>query len=434
MSYKPTRREVLAGGIGAGISLPFLSKGLSDLRLREELMAAGGAGKTLVVLQLRGGCDGMQCLAPLGDSTFRKARGSMAIPVSKGLKLSTSSSLYWHPAMSAFRDLFNRGDLAVIQGIGYPKPNLSHFRSEDIWATGDNLTTTVSKGWLGTWRNTQYAGSFSIPMMDIESRRNDSFVGASVPVFTNRATFQFFVDTSTTAARLDANYEKALLDANVKVARGAGNPNLTFVTGAAQQTASDMKLIETVGSSYSPKVTYPSQDSSTVSLSNKMKLIASYITGGMGSKVYYADTGGFDTHANEVLATDPTGGKMAALVQRFSGVVKAFLDDLKAHGAGKDVIVMVWSEFGRRFGPNGNNGTDHGKASFSYVAGESVKGGLYGKFPDMTPYANSTNYNKISLPFTTDFRSMYATVIDKWIGGDHSKVLPAKFPLLGFLP
>ncbi len=434
MSYKPTRREVLAGGIGAGVSLPFLSSGLSAIRLREELMAAAGAGKTLVVLQLRGGCDALQCLAPVTDSTYKKARGSMAIPTTKGLQLATGSGLYWHPAMSAFRDLYNRGDLAVVQGVGYPKPNLSHFRSEDIWATGDNLTTTVSKGWLGTWRNTQYKGTFSIPMIDIERRRNDSFVGASLPVFTSRSSFQFFLDTSTTAARLDANYERALIDANVKVPRAAGDPNLGFVAGAAVQTAGDMKLIQTVGTSYAPKVTYPSQDSNTTRLSNAMKLIASYITGGMGTKVYYADTGGFDSHANEVLASDPVGGNMAVLVRRFSGVIKAFLDDLKAHNAGKDVIVMVWSEFGRRFGPNGNNGTDHGKAGLAYLAGEGVKGGLYGKYPDMSPYANSTNFNKISLPYTTDFRSLYATVIDKWIGGDHTKVLPGKFPLLGLLP
>lgn len=434
MSYKPTRREVLAGGLGAGVSLPFLSSGLSALRMREELQAAGGAGKTLVVLQLRGGCDALHCMAPLGDSTYQKARGSMAIPVSKGLQVSSGSSQYWHPAMSAFRDLYNRGDLAVVQGVGYPKPNLSHFRSEDIWATGDNLATTVAKGWLGTWRNTQYTGAFSIPMIDIESRRNDSFVGAAVPVFTNRASFQYFLDTSTAAARMDANYERALLDANVKVPRTPGDANLTFVTDAAQQTASDMSLIQTVGTSYVPKVTYPSQDSTTTRLSNNMQLIASYITGGMGSKVYYTDTGGFDSHANEVLSSDPVGGNMATLVGRFSSVVKAFLDDLKAHNAGQDVIVMIWSEFGRRFGPNGNNGTDHGQAGLAYVAGEGVTGGLYGKYPDLSPYANSTSYNKISLPYTTDFRSMYATVIDKWIGGDHTKVLPGKFPLLGMLP
>jgi len=429
MSFNPTRRDVLVGGLGAGLALPLTR----TARLPRWLHALNQGDNILVVLQLRGGCDGLQCVAPIKDPVYQKARANFGIPADKGLLVDSNDSVYFHPSMADFKALYDRGDLAIVQGIGYPNPNLSHFRSEDIWASGDNAATTVNAGWLGTWRKTQYTGSFSIPMIDIEARRNDAFVGAAVPVFRSRADFQFFVDTSTTAAGLDAVYEKALIEANAKVARTTTEPNLAFVSKALNQTVSDMGLIQTTGTSYTPKVTYPSTDATTTRLSSAFQLAASYITGGMGTRVYYVDTGGFDTHANEIASGNPLGGNMATLVQRFSSCIKAFLDDLKAYGKSSNVIVMVTSEFGRRLGQNGTNGTDHGQASLSYVAGEPVKGGLYGKYPDLSPYASRTDFNKISLPFTTDFRSLYATVIDKWLGGDHTKVLPGTFPLLGLL-
>ena len=429
MSFKPTRRDFISAGVGAGLSLPLAS------RLSPQWLQAAGIGeKILVVLQLRGGSDALHTLAPIEDPVYIKARGNMGIPKAKGLRLTPTSSLYWHPACKGLADLFTRGDLAVIQGIGYPSPNLSHFRSEDIWASADHKATNVKKGWLGTWRNTQYKAGFSIPMMDIESRRNDSFVGSSVPVFTSRAAFQFLVDTTTADTRLDQNLEKALLLQNAKVLRPSADPELKFIADAMVQTATDMSLIQTTGKNYKAAVSYPSANAQERRLSQRMQLIASYIIGGLKTQVYYTDTGGFDTHANQVLANDPVGGAMASLNQRYASVVKAFLDDIKAQGLGKQVVVLLWSEFGRRLGPNGNNGTDHGQAGLAYVAGEPVTGGLYGTYPSLAPYANRTDYHRISLPFTTDFRSMYATLIDKWIGGTHTAVLPGSpYALLGFL-
>ncbi|MFQ5506515.1 MAG: DUF1501 domain-containing protein [Planctomycetota bacterium] len=427
---KPTRREFLAGSAGAGLSLPFLGGSLAP----RWLQGLGGAGEVLVVVNIRGGNDMLQTINNPSDATLAKARPTLHLPQAKMIQLQTNSSFYLHPMLKGFKALHDRGDIAWIPGVGYPNPNLSHFRSEDIWSAADPTATTVPSGWMARHFNLTYTGTAPIPAMNFDSRKADAFVGYSLPVFRSASQFRFLFDPGTPQ---DDTVEAALLKANAQVLRPTASPNLKFITSALAQTITDQDTIQKTNPGYTPKVTYPnpSNSSATASLIRNLQLAARYITGGLPTQVYWTSTGGYDLHANMAIQNAPETGAQANLLQRLSDTVTAFLDDIKAHGFGSKVVVFIWSEFGRRLGENGNLGVDHGWAGLSLVAGAPVTGGVYGSYPDLAKAAGTrTDYHRINVPHTTDFRSVYATLLAKWLKVDPKVVLGGSFPLLGFLP
>jgi len=426
MRIKPTRREFIAGGVGAGLSIPLLR----STRAPRWLQGLTQTGASLVVVQLRGGNDPLQTLAPLDDPIYAKARPTIGLPKAKSIQLQANTNLYLHPAAKPFKDLFDRGDLAAVVNVGYNPANLSHFRSEDIWAAADPSAVTVNKGWMASYLDT-YPSTVPIQAMNQESRLNDAFVGHPVPVFGNPAQFLFRFDPRTAN---DDTVELQQISANANVLRPTADPNLKFVTSAISGTVSDVDTIQKTGATYKPAATYPTGSSATDALVRSLQTAARYIIGGLGAEVYWTSTGGFDLHANMVVQGAPETGNQATLLDRLSSCIKAFLDDVKAQGKGKEVIVFVFSEFGRRLGENGALGVDHGKGGVSFFAGEPVQGGAYGSYPDLSKVVGSnTNYNRINSDATTDFRSMYATILDKWFKADHTKVLGQKFPYLSFL-
>ncbi|MHC4897071.1 MAG: DUF1501 domain-containing protein [Planctomycetota bacterium] len=421
-----TRRDFLVGGLSAGAAVPLLGARAHPSWLSASAKAAAPGDQILVIVQARGGYDYVNMLPMVDDPTYQAARPSLKLPKSKVLTLKSGEAHYWHPGLAAFKALFDAGDLAVIRNVGYPKPNLSHFESEKKWYSADPTVSVLKEGWLATYLKKGYTGTFQIPAMDIQSRMSNAFSGSRVPVFTNPSAFAFQFDALT---GWDSTVEAATIQANAAVPRPGADDNLKFVAGGVTQAFADSNLIQTAGANYTPKATYPNN-----SLARRLQLAARYIVNGVKTQVYYTDTGGFDNHANEIQQGTPELGRFNDLLTGMSGAIKAFLDDIKAYGYDKKVVVMLFSEFGRRVGENGSLGTDHGHGGVAFVGGAPVTGGLYGKWPDLSKA--TTPYNRYWIPFdtlSTDFRSMYATLIDRWLGASHKDILGGTFPLLGFL-
>ena len=423
-----TRRRFLATGLSAGAAAPFLRP--QPTWLDAVGSVAGPTDAVLVVVQIRGGWDMLQMLPEIDHPKYIAARPDIKLAKSKVLTLAPAAKHYWHPAMAPFKALYDRGDLAVIQNIGYPKPSLSHFASEKKWWAADPTASIVDQGWLAAYLEKGYTGTFALPAINIESRLNGAFIGTRVPVFRRVSDFKFNFDQNQ-FAKFDNDTQLEILAANAKAARTGAHPNLLHISGSTADAVSDSALLQSAGSSYSPMATYPSN-----ALSGYLQIAARYITDTkIGTKIYMTSWGGFDNHANEVIQNATETGTLATRLAQVTGSVKAFLDDLRNHNQGKRVLVMLFSEFSRRLGQNGSLGTDHGHGGIAFFAGESVTGGLYGNPPDLSKA--TTPYHKYYIPFdslSTDFRRMYAEVITKWFNvADHSKILGATFPLLGIL-
>lgn len=422
-----TRRKFLAAGLSAGAAAPFLRRQPSWLDAVGA--SAGPTDAVLVVVQIRGGWDMLQMFPEVDHPKYIAARPDIKLVKSQVLTLASGAKHYWHPAMAPFKALYDRGDLAVIQNIGYPKPTLSHFASEKKWLAADPTAVSVDRGWLSAYLEKGYTGTFSIPALNIESRRNGAFIGTRVPVFRRARDFKFNFDASFWN-KFDNATQLETLEANAKAARLGASPNLLHIAGSTADAVTDSALLQNVGSSYSARATYPNN-----ALSGYLQLAARYITAGLGTRIYLTSWGGFDTHGNEVIQGATATGALATRLAQVTGSVKAFLDDMSAHNQGKRVVVMLFSEFSRRLGQNGSLGTDHGHGGMAFFAGEPVRPGLYGTAPDLA--RATTPYNKYYIPFdslSTDFRRMYAEVITKWFNvGDHSKILGGTFPLLGIL-
>ncbi len=421
-----TRRDFVVGGLSAGAAVPLMGATADPSWLGATASAAAPGDQILVVVQARGGYDFVNMFPEIDHAIYQAARVDLRLPKTKVLTLKTGAKHYWHPGLAAFKTLFDNGDLAVIRNIGYPSPNLSHFTSEKKWYSADPSTTVLKEGWLSSYLKKGYSGTFQIPAMDIQTRMSNAFSGSRVPVFTNPATFSFQFDALT---GWDSDVEKATIAANAAVVRPTADPNLKFISGGITQALADSQMIQSAGATYTPKATYPNN-----SLARRLQLAARYITSGLKTQIYYTDTGGFDNHANEVQQGTPELGRFNDLLTGMSGAIKAFLDDIKAYGYDKKVVLLVFSEFGRRVGENGSLGTDHGHGGVAFVAGAPVIGGLYGSWPKLSdatkPYSRYwIRFNTLS----TDFRSMYATIIDKWLGAQHKQILGSTFPPIGFL-
>ena len=411
---KTTRRDFLSGSLSAGLFLPLGLKGLSG-----GLDKPGD--KILIVFQWMGGCDILNTLGPMGHSVYKAARPTLAIPTNQAIKLSSSSDLYLHPALKDFKTMFDAGEMAVIQGVGYPKPNYSHFQAMKYWYAADPTILNVNKGWLASYLDL-YPSGYGIPALDIQGSMSPVFTGHPVPVVGNIANFQFRTDPKT---RLDSKLELRKIRAHAALSRTGADPSLTFTAASEVEAFDAAATLQATGKSYKPAVTYPAGNP----LNRAFQLMARYIIYGLKAHVYYFFLGGFDTHSGQAT-------RLNTLLSRVGPVIKAFFDDLKKQNpaAAKKTILFEWSEFSRRVGENGNAGTDHGAATANFVFGPSVKGGLYGSYPDLSKLRPP--YNKANLMYTTDFRRVLAEIIDKWLGGVSSKVLPPGSPTnhIGFLP
>ena len=433
---RPTRRDFLLGGVGAGATLPLLR---SPLTLAAALPVEN---RVLVVLQLKGGNDWLNTVVPATHPVYQAARPQIRISAAQGLPCGSSASngpLYFHPALAGIKRLWDAGKVALVHGVGYPNQSFSHFRSEDVWYTADPTATGVVDGWLGRYFRDVYQGGYSIPSLLAQSTGSPALAGYGTPSITNPTLFAFQTDPATSL--IDGRLEQNLLLANTRALRPTAHPNLSYVANVIDAAVNNSTLLQTVGTGYTPRATYPA--AATNSLVTPLQLIARYITGGsstpgagLDTRCYYLSTPtigdlptNFDTHSGQGGAT----GNQATLLDRVSGALEAFYNDLQQWGHSQRVVILVWTEFTRRVGQNGSMGTDHGDAGGVVLIGDGIVGGNYGAYPDLTPILPP--YDQRNLAPTTDFRDVYATLLQKWWGANPQLVIPGWNPtLMGFLP
>lgn len=389
--------------LGFGATVPsFLGK---------TALAAPAPGKPgskdtiLVVVQLTGGNDGLNTVIPYTDPEYAKLRPTIGIKKDEVKKLNDDFGL--HPAMGDLAKLFEDRAVCVVQGVGYPNPNQSHFRSMDIWQAA-STAETVNEGWLGKALKQQAIPGFHIPVPGNETAPLAlNGAPARVPSILTLADFQLKM---TAANASDKQSQKKLIEsvANNTMPATSQTNMLDFVRRTATNTYASSQRLQEVGKNYVPKATYPVNG-----LGTRLKLAAQLIDAGIGARLFYVSIDGFDTHAGQGGAN----GSHARLLAEVSSAISAFYSDLAARGHKDRVCVMTFSEFGRRAKENGSNGTDHGSGAPMFLVGGRVNGGLLGKHPSLTKLEDG------NLVHNTDFRCVYAAVLEQWLGLDAKKVL-----------
>jgi uncharacterized protein (DUF1501 family) len=366
----------------------------------------------LVVVQLSGGNDGLNAIIPYGSGLYYQLRPQIAIAADQVLHLDDQVGL--HPSLKSFKALYDQHQLAIIQGVGYPNASRSHFRSMEVWHTARPNTSSPNQGWLGAFMSEIYkVGDSPFECVNFGSSVPQALFTPHAPVaaLQDLTTFQFLVDR-----RLPTMKDPLLKTFGQVYARPAQKtPALDMVSRTWDTTKQGVDLLNSTTEKYQPATPYPNNG-----FGKTLQQVAQMLTSDVGTRVFYVQLGGFDTHANEKPA-------QAGLLSQLADTLAAFQTDLEAHGRADSVMTMMFSEFGRRVKENGSQGTDHGAAGPMFVLGKGVKGGLYGEYPDLK------NLDEGDLAFTTDFRSVYATLIDDWLGASSKDVLGGSFDSLAFV-
>lgn len=368
--------------------------------------------RTLVVVQLSGGNDGLNAVVPYGNGLYYQLRPQIGIAADEVLHLDDQMGL--HPNLKSFKTLYDQHQLAIIQGVGYPNASRSHFRSMEVWHTARPDSSGPGQGWLGAFMSEIYkVGDSPFECVNFGSSVPQALFTSHAPVAAIQDTnnFQFLVDR-----RLPAMKDPLVKTFGQVYAKPAQKtPALDLVASAWATTHKGVDTLSGTSEKYQPAAQYPNSP-----FGKTMQQVAQMLTADIGTRVFYVQLGGFDTHANE----KPSH---ANLMGQLADTLAAFQSDMESHGRGDQVLTMMFSEFGRRVKENGSQGTDHGAAGPMFVLGKGVKGGLYGERPDLQ------NLDEGDLAYTTDFRSVYATVIDDWLNASSRDVLGGTFDRLGFV-
>jgi len=370
--------------------------------------------RILVLVQLAGGNDGLNTVIPYQDGAYRDARPTLS--QAQGV-LQLDNQVGLHPNLKGLKASWDAGQLAIVQGVGYPDPNLSHFASMSVWETA-SVQGGIGDGWLGRYLNYLdqvgespnhalegvSAGSLVPPEMrsqapvtalqSLKTFRLQPMTEHGTPVDVENPLMKFYGAFKSTSpapygALLDTTLQEALQASHALLATDAG---------------------------YQAKATYPANSP----IASSLKLVAETIVSGLGVRVAHVTLGGFDNHAREKPVHD-------RLLLDLDQALTAFMQDLSGHGVGDRVLVMTWSEFGRRVRENGSAGTDHGTAAPMFLLGAPIKGGLYGQQPSLTDLDNG------NLKFNTDFRSVYASVLQGYLNAPASELLGGNFEILPLL-
>ena len=419
--YDPTtRRRFLQNGltfVGLGLAMPTFLMRAAQAQAADPLAAplpAIPAGKILVVIEMSGGNDGLNTAIPYTDLGYAKARPTIGIAGGDVVKIGPTVGL--HPNMRALKPLYDKGQLAVITGVGYPNPNRSHFQSMDVWQTGNPAVDVRERtGWLARYfdKDGHFGGN---PLSGIT-------LGSALPL----AMFSDSVPASVIGGGQDFGFQSQAPDKQQQMetlralyAQGTvAGSHAEFVRNVGSEAYSSSLEMKRAFKDYDVKATHAAPYLQN-GLANGLQTISKLITGGVGTRVYYLGMGGFDTHANQPRSH-------ANLLGELADGLAAFYADLAAQGRANDVITMTFSEFGRRVKENGSSGTDHGAASVMFLAGGSIKGGVYGEYPSLTDLDDG------DLRMHTDFRSVYATLLDKWLQTPSAPVLDGNFAHLDFV-
>lgn len=410
-TLRQSRANFLKTTVGAMAVAPLMPEMFLKKALAQHLKLNGaGSDPILVVVQLGGGNDGLNMIVPYGSGLYYQDRPNINVPADKVIQLDKVVGL--NPNLQALKPLYDAGKLAILQGVGYPNPDRSHFRSTQIWQTADP-TTVESTGWLGRYLDTALA-SDNNPLKAVA-------LGPLVPITLagQRTTVPAIESINTFRFAIGANYAKGVLNAYKAMYDGStrGLPEyLGLVKMAGVSAEQGVTDLQSVATAYKPNVTYP-----TNQLGRELQLVAQIIATGLGTRIFHVSLGGFDDHAAEVYTH-------ANLMKVLGDSLAAFYQDMQDHGHADQIVIMTYSEFGRRVRENASRGTDHGTAAPMLVLGGKVKGGVYGDDPILSNLDGNGD-----LKFGIDFRSTYSTLLQGWMGGDPKAVLGGTFERLPFL-
>ena len=374
---------------------------------RTALAAAPGKDNILVVLEMTGGNDGLNTVIPFADDLYHKARPTLRQTKDVVIRLDDHVGL--NSSMAGFRQMWEKGQLAVVQGVGYPNPERSHFEAMDIWQSADPKRV-VTTGWLGRATCEMKNLSGGVPILQVDSKRLPLALagapGGGAVTISDQNSFRLQLGGGKTVQQ----------KVRRRLDRGAGggraNPSEDDFASFIQR-----RQVQTLGAVETLRDLLDGPGSGArlgAGLTQKLQLIAGLIGRGFGTRIYYVSLDGFDTHAGQA----STHGNLLA---DLANSVNAFFQTLKNTGNDSRVRLMTYSEFGRRVQENGSRGTDHGAGSCLFLAGPSVKAGVVGKHPSLA------DLDADDLKFHTDFRRVYATLLDDWLGCDSKAVLGAKW-------
>lgn len=406
-----SRRLFIRDGVATvtlGLSAPAFLSAIAQ--------AQGLSSRRLVVVYLGGGNDAINTLIPYQDQSYYSRRPTIAIPAGEVLQVGTDASgkaLGLHPRLGGLLNVFNEGRLAIVQRAGYQNSSRSHFEATGIFGTA-NPQSSSGSGWLGRYLDTLPRPIDSLAAWNTTSETPRSLISGQtgVPAISNASTYTFASPNRGAAA----TQERAAAEAMASSA-APGRPHLAFVNSTSRSA------IETIdraarAMSYQPTVAYPNNGFALA-----LRTVAGAIVNGIGSRVYWVQTSGYDTHAQQGAG----GGAYGNLMGTLGDGLWAFYSDVRNRGLATDTTVIVFSEFGRRISENGSGGTDHGAAGVMLVLGGAVRGGLHGTAASLQPGHPTLENSSGDVRFETDFRSVYARVLDQWLGVNSVPILNGDF-------
>jgi len=360
--------------------------------------------KRLVIVQLSGGNDGLNTIIPFKNDIYYKSRPQLSIPESAIIK--ATDELGFHSSLSPLKNLYDKGYLSIINNVGYPNPIRSHFRSTDIWHTASNSNEYLNSGWLGRYID-QYG---KMPYSGIELDDSLSLIlkGETINGIATK-------DPRILHSNMRTPYFKKVLEQQTD--DHLSEHNLGYLYKTMIEAESSANYIYQTTKTYSHTTEYPNNP-----FGKQLKTTAAFINSNLQSKVYYVSMGGFDTHVNQ-------HNRQSRLLDTYAKSMEIFVNDLEKNNTFKDTLILTFSEFGRRVQQNAAKGTDHGAANNVFVIGKNLKKpGFYNESPNLV----DLDANK-DIKYSVDFRSVYATILDKWLEVDNGLILNKDFSALGFI-
>ena len=416
--FTPMKRRNFLQQAASSLLLPVLIDGYGAKAfarpssfIQSLVNLADQSDRVLIIIQLQGGNDGLNMVIPLDQMSMYTAptfRGNIAIPEAKALKLKNYAGTGLHPAMTGMQQLFNDGKLSIVQGVSYPTPNFSHFRASDIWMTAVDSNQTASSGWAGRYldkRFPDFPASYPTSAMPDPPAIQIGYVTAT-SLLSPTDSMAIVLQDPDTFARLVGDTPKDPITA----IPGYAGQQIDYIRQQQASSVSYAGQIKVAAGKGKNLAIYPEKNA----LGDQLKIIARLISGGLQTKVFYVTLGGFDNHANQVVASDTTTGTHANLLKTLSDAVLAFQNDLTQLKIDDRVVGMTFSEFGRRAIANGSLGTDHGTSAPMFVFGTAIKSPMVGKNPNLSDLDNN------NLKMQTDFRQVYAAILTDWFGTDAS--------------
>jgi len=360
--------------------------------------------KRLVIIQLAGGNDGLNTIIPYNNDIYYKNRPTISIAKSKVIKI--NDELGFNENLKPLKNLYDQGYLSIINNVGYPNPNRSHFRSTDIWQTASDSNQYLNSGWIG--RYIEKYGKMPYSGIEIDDSLSLIMKGKTINGIATKNASLLFRNTNTPFFKKVINHQS---DAHLS------EHNLGYLYKTMIEASASAKYIYQTSKTFKSKHDYPKNP-----FGKQLKTTAEFINSHLDSKVYYVSMGGFDTHANQKIRQDK-------LLDVYGKSIEVFVKDLEQNNTFKDTLILTFSEFGRRVKQNAANGTDHGAANNVFIIGKDLKKqGFYNQAPNLLDLDTNND-----LKYSVDFRTIYATILQKWLEVDDATILNKSFPKLDFI-